>query len=300
MSWLDGAKPVDDRPVVIGGMFAVHGGENPVGTGLNRKMHERHQRRQIAVRFDQRVVDVAGMAGRIAQAGDAGNIREPAQQAAQRPGPPVRTFAVIGVDVLADQRDFAHAVVGEPQHVVDDLCDRTRYLGAPRIGHHAEGAELVASFLNGDEGGNAARANRIGLRRGQKAELVLDGEFGLDGAAIALRPRQQLRQMMVALRADDDVDHRGAADDFLAFRLRDAAGHRDVQRPAVAGGFILGEAQPAELRVDLLGGLFADVTGVEDHQIRVIDAGGLDKAFRPPACPPCAARRRRSSDSHRT
>jgi hypothetical protein len=28
------------------------------------------------------------------------------------------------------------------------------------------------------------------------------------------------------------------------------------------------------------GRLFADVAGVEDHQIRVIDIGGLDKAFR--------------------
>ena len=119
----------------------------------------------------------------------------------------------------------------------------------------------------------------FGLRRGQKPELVLDGEFGLERAALALRPRQQLRQMMVALRTDDDIDHRGAADDFLAFRLRDAAGHRDVQRPAVARGFILGDAQPPELRVDLLGGLFADVTGVEDHQIRVIDARRLDKAL---------------------
>ena len=35
--------------------------------------------------------------------------------AAERPGPAVRAFAVIGVDVLADQRDFAHAIVGEPR-----------------------------------------------------------------------------------------------------------------------------------------------------------------------------------------
>ena len=115
-------------------------------------MHERHQRRQIAVRLDQRIVDIAGMAGRIAQADDAGNIGEAMQQGAERPDPPVRSFAVIGVDVLPDQRDFAHAIVGEPQHVVDDPGHRPRHLGAARIGHHAEGAEFVAAFLHGDEG----------------------------------------------------------------------------------------------------------------------------------------------------
>ena len=84
-------------------------------------MDERHQRGQVAMGLDQRIVDVAGMAGRVAQAHDAGNFGEALQQSAERPIPPVRTFAVIGVDVLPDQRDFAHAIVGEPHHVVDDL-----------------------------------------------------------------------------------------------------------------------------------------------------------------------------------
>ena len=39
---------------------------------------------------------------------------------------------------------------------------------------------------------------------------------------------EQLRQMMIALRADHDVDHGRAADDLLAFGLRDAAGDRDL------------------------------------------------------------------------
>ena len=119
-----------------------------------------------------------------------------------------------------------------------------------------------------------------GFGGGQESELVLNREFGFDRAAVALRARQQLRQMMVALRADHDIDHRRAADDLGAFGLRDAAGHRDAHLAAVARGFVLGEAQPPQFRVDLLRCLFADVAGVEDHQIRVIHVGGLDKAFR--------------------
>ena len=71
---------------------------------------------------------------------------------------PSAPCAVIGVDVLADQRHLAHAGVGQALDLGDDLRDRPRDFGAARIGHDAEGAELVAAFLHGDEGGNAARA----------------------------------------------------------------------------------------------------------------------------------------------
>jgi len=66
----------------------------------------------------------------------------------------------------------------------------------------------------------------------------------------------------------------------MAFGLRDAAGHRDAHVAAIARGFVLDDAQPSELRVNLLGGLFADVTGVENHQVRIVNTCGLDKAFR--------------------
>ena len=86
--------------------------------------------------------------------------------------------------------------------------------------------------------------------------------------------------MMIALRPDHDVDGRRAADDLLALGLRDAAGDRDAHLAAVARGLVLGDAQPPEFGVDLLGGLLADMAGVEDHQIRILGAGCLDKAFR--------------------
>ena len=78
--------------------------------------------------------------------------------------------------------------------------------------------------------------------------------------------------MVIALRADHHIDHRCAADDLIALGLRDAAGHRDAHMAAMTRGFILGDAQPPQFRVNLLGCLFPDVAGVEDHQIRVIHA----------------------------
>ena len=84
---------------------------------------------------------------------------------------------------------------------------------------------------------------------------------------------------MIALRADHDIDRRRAADDLGAFRLRDAAGHRDTHVAAISRGLFLDHAQPSEFRINLFGGLFTDVAGIENHQVRVIQAGGFDKSF---------------------
>ena len=232
------------------------------------------------MRRNQRIIDVAGMAGGIAQPHDALDFGQPPQQFAERPGPSVRAFAVIGVDVLPDQRDLAHAIVGKPLHVFDDPGDRARDFGAARIGHHAEGAELVAAFLHGHERGDAAGADRGGLWCRQEAELVLDRKLRLQRAALLLRAGQQLRQVVIALRPDHDVDGRRAANDLGAFGLRDAAGHRDPHLAALARSLVLGDPQPPEFGIDLFGGLFADVAGVEDHQVRILGGIGLDKALR--------------------
>ncbi len=86
-------------------------------------------------------------------------------------GTPRLVDAAIGVDVLADERDLAHAGVDEPSRLGDDVGDGPRDLGAARIGHDAERAELVAAFLHGDEGGDAAGADRARLGCGSASNL---------------------------------------------------------------------------------------------------------------------------------
>ena len=187
-----------DHVEVIGaGVAAVHGREDAVGARLHRQMQLRHQRRQIAMRRDQVVAHVERMAGRIAQPLDAADLREPFEQPRQRPRPPVRSGAMIGIDVLSDQRDFAHAGVRQPLDFGADLVDRAGGFRAARIGHDAERAELVAAFLHGDEGGDAARAGGGGARRGEMIELVVDAE-------IRYRPRGRRARRARADRAGDD------------------------------------------------------------------------------------------------
>ena len=231
------------------------------------------------MRGEEALFHVAGMAGGVAQPRDTAHLGDAIEQPAERPGAAVRTFAVIGVDVLSDQRDLAHAGVGEALDFGDDLRHRSRYFGAARIRHDAERAELVAAFLHGDEGGNAARPRRLAARRFKNVELVLDRKFGVDHRFAVRHARQQVGQAMVALRADHEIDRRRAADDLLALGLRDAARDRDHELAAVVRGRLLHHADAAELGIDLLGGLLADMAGVEDDEVGVVRRRGLGIAF---------------------
>ena len=51
-----------------------------------------------------------------------------------------------------------------------------------------------------------------------------------------------------------------------------------TRRPSLRGG-LLEHADPAELGIDLLGRLLADMAGVEDDEIGVLGVGGLGKAL---------------------
>ena len=183
-----------------------------------------------------------------------------------------------GIDVLAEQGDFAHAGIDQLLRFGNDLGDRAGDFGAARIGHDAEGAELVAAFLHGEEGGDAARL-RLGLVRcRQVLELVLDGIVGFQHPLAALDALQGFGKPVIGLRADDEIDGRRAAQDFVALGLRDAAGNADHHLAAFAGLFLLQVTQPPERRVDLLGGLLADMTGIEQDEIGVFHDIGRDIA----------------------
>ena len=85
-------------------------------------------------------------------------------------------------------------------------------------------------------------------------------------------PRQHVGQAMIGLRADHEIDGRRPAEHFLAFGLRDAASHRDRHAAARLGARFFQAAQAAKFGIDLLGGLFADMAGIEDDEIGL---GGL-------------------------
>src|SRR5262249_32668461 len=147
-------------------------------------------------------------------------------------------------------------------------------------GHDAKRAEAVASLLDRDECGDAARSGRRAARRLEKIEFVFYWKFRIDHAPLAGEAVDEGGEAMIALRADDEVDDRSAAQNFLAVRLRNTAGDRNRHRAVVAGGGLLQFSHAAEFRIDLLGGFLADMAGIEDDEVGILGRGGFDKAMR--------------------
>jgi hypothetical protein len=243
-------------------------------------MQKRHQRRVGAMRRDQIGAHVVGMAGGVSDAQDAGNLRETPGKTRKRPDGAVLPHAGPGVDVLTKQGQLAHAGLGQNFRLADDAGGRAGGFRAARVGHDAEGAELVAALLNGEESRNSARAGALRPRRGDVVELVLDREFRVDDAAPRLSPPQQIGQAMVILRTDDEIDGFLPTQDFGAFGLRHAAGDRDARVAAGGGALLFQLAQLAQFGEDLFGGALPNMAGVENNQIGVLDAGRLVEAFR--------------------
>ena len=271
------AQLLDGAPVIGGGVLAVHRCQHAVRARLHGQMQERHQGRDLAMRRDQIVIHVARMGCRVAQAQQAGDLGQLAQQPAQAPGAAVRRLAMPGIHVLPEQGDLARALRHQPAGFRQHRDGGAARLGAARVGHHAERAELVAALLDGQERGHALGGR--GLR--QEVEFLFGGEIGLDHRpAGARRLGDHFRQPVIGLRAEHDVHIRCAGQDFRAFRLRDAAGHGQDHLPPGRLAFQLQQSQPAQFGKHLLRRLVADMAGVQDHHVGLIRRVGRGIAQR--------------------
>ena len=182
---------------------------------------------------------------------------------------------MIGVDVLSEQGDLSHPGAGEARDLIENGGGGARCLGAAGVRHDAERAELVAALLHGHEGGDAATTNCIRAPGWKPREFVLRRKFSVHDAGADARLGEELRQAMIALRADDNVDRGLAAQDLPSLGLSDAAGDDQHRPAALALAFLLELAQLAKLGIDFLRRAFANVTGVEDDEVRVFDAHSL-------------------------
>ncbi len=184
---------------------------------------------------DQRVVHVPRVAGGIAQPFQSLDLGEAVGEFAQPDAAAIAVEPMIGVDVLAEQSELLHPGGNEVAGFGQHLLQRPAGLGTAGIGHDAERAELVAAFLHGEEGGQPAGDGHVLAGCRQLGELVFFREVGVDHCTLqrirqvpaALRLLQHLRQLVIGLRPEHQVDHRRAAGDLFALGLGDAAGDAD-------------------------------------------------------------------------
>ena len=112
------------------------------------------QRSDIAMRGNEVVAHVVRVGGRVAHSPDPGTAAAARIRACEPDRSTVAVEPMIGVDVLSDQHDFAHARVAPAGRFRRVIAPTGREDSrAARIRHDAERAELVAALLDRHEGG---------------------------------------------------------------------------------------------------------------------------------------------------
>ena len=123
------------------GVTALHRHQDAVAAMLDWQMQMVHQLRDLAVGLDQALAELVRVAGGETQALDAGDFRRIFEQQSQVGiFAAVTHLAAVGIDVLAEQVDFQHALVGQPGDLGQHIVERTRNFFTTRIGHDAVGA----------------------------------------------------------------------------------------------------------------------------------------------------------------
>ena len=262
-------------------MPAVHRGKDFVRSRLHRQMQERHESGLIAMRPDEAGVHVVWMARRIADTRDAGHLGKPRGQHGQGSGAAFRRFTMIGIDILSKEAHLAHPRGGKLFDLGGDAFNWPRRFGAPRIRHDTEGAEFIAAFLHRHKGRDPAFADFAGSWRGRGDRTCFRPENRCrEPRAGGFGAAQKLRQAMIALRSDNDINGFLAAENFFPFGLRDTARDDNFRRKPCPGAGGLELAQLAQFGEDLLGGALPDMARVQDDNIGLFQKRRLGIAFR--------------------
>ena len=225
-----------------------------------------HQLRHFGVHINQTLCEFVGVAGGVADALDARNLGHVLNEQC-KVGNLSRAAhgATISVDVLAQERDFFHALSGQARHFDQHIVKRTAHLFATGVGHHAVAAIFAAAFHDAHVGTAAFDASG-----GKMVKL-----FNFWKADVHLRAHQrfalveQLRQAVQSLWAKHHVHIGRAGNDGVAF----LAGHAAAYGNFDTLGFQMLDA--AKVGEHLFLCFLAHRAGVEDDQIGFFDIVGF-------------------------
>ena len=251
------AQRGDDLAVALDRVGALHRREHAIRARLERQVHVGAELRAPGVRGDQALGDVRGVGRGVADPLQALDLVRGAHQVGE-----VALAVAPRVHGLAQEHHLAEAARDRAAHVGEQGLERQAALASACVGHHAVGAELVATALHRDPGAHARRAPRLEVAVGLVAVEPHAGDRR------ARRVPQQLGKRAVAVGPHHQVEHPRFVEQALAQVLGHAAGHAHHQARALA--LEAGElAQPAQ---HALLGMLPDRAGVEDHRVGVLGA----------------------------
>ena len=262
----NGAQLFHRALVFHGGVAALHSHQNAVAAMLHGQVQMAHQLRHLGVHINQTLCEFVGVACGVTDALDTGNfghVLDHQRKVGNLSCAAHRTS--VRVDVLAQERDFFHALCGQAGHFHQHVVKWAAHLFAAGVRHHAVAAILATAFHDAHVGAAAFDASG-----GQVVKL-----FNLRKADIHLRTHerfalvQQLRQAVQSLRAKHHVHIGRAGNDGGAFLAGHAAAHGNLD------AFGLQMLDAAEVGEHLFLGFFAHRTGVEDDQVSLFDIVGF-------------------------
>ena len=205
---------------------------------------------------DDLVREVLWVRGHEAHAADARHLVDHLQEVRK-----VRELVVlaVGVDVLAEQRDFLIAVLHGLLDLADDVLGQAAALTAAHIRHDAVSAEVVAAVHDWHPSREAARAcDGYVVRQLRLAELHVD-----DVTVLRLDLLHDVRELVDLVGAEHEVDVRRALDECIALFLRHAARDAEDQLRVLA----LEALDLANLAVDAVLRRLAHAAGVDEDEV---------------------------------
>ena len=183
----------------------------------------------------------------------------------------VPVHKAVGIHILPEQRDLTIALGLEVLHLTDDALQLTATLAATGVGHDAVGAEVIAPTHDGDE---AREVEPADLQREDILVGLGGGELYVDRLLPALDSADEIRQVEVAIGADDEV-HVVLLDQLPLSTLRHTAEDADDDTAALlaADGVIVSDAVE-----NFLLGIVAHRAGIEEDSIGQLRVFGQVKA----------------------
>ena len=248
---------LDDAAVLVAGVAPAHLFEDQVVGRLERQVQVLADPGQVADGGEQVVVYVPRMRGQEPHPPDTGDPLDSGQQSGQ-----ARTVRgiTVGVDGLAQERNFAHSLRREPSHVLEHVFHRPASFRAADEGDDAKAADLVAAEDHRDVGGQA---------------MLQDGTPGLGRIRLVLT-RQVAYEGFVLAHVEPVVEVGQALVETVLFLVRHAAGDGD----GAARPLSLPAAQLAEPSVRLLLGVLPYRAGDQDRQVSTVEIRDLSETCR--------------------
>ena len=134
-----------------------------------------------------------------------------------------KEIATVGVNVLAQKRNLAHALTHEPGHLVDNLLEGTALLATTDVRHDAVRTKVVAARHDGHPRvilrlAVPRHTHGVGILMVVRADMTL---------AIHKRLGDKLSHVSNGMGTKNDVDVIDVSEQALAIALGDAAAHGD-------------------------------------------------------------------------